>query len=204
MKENVNALFFSLSSFQHCFRSLVNRNCLWPSRETNSHYTRPVITPSFGSSPFFIQPSTSSTLFGQQQQAQLWSRFRYAASTLRNDQWLEQTDFNLFTFNQSSSSSSPPPQTVPMKLMTLQNQTPSSTCIQRKNTPGINDPLPSIITTTNNEDLATRSSSKIFFTLTIFVIGVILGCLLTNTIPLGRIWEICLHYFHIIFKRLAQ
>jgi hypothetical protein len=216
MKENVSVFLFCTSMIISFF--LVNKNCLWPSRETNSHYTRPIISPSFGAtSPFFVPPSTS-TLFGQQQ-AQLWSRFRYAASTLRNDLWLEQTDSNLqqvpsnlFNFTLDQSPMLLPPQTVPTKLMTLQNRTPpsSSSSIdetssplfrQRKNTP-VSDTIPS--TTTTKEDLVTQSSSTIFFTLAIFVIGVVLGCLLTNTFPPGLIWEICVKYFHTIIKSFAS
>jgi hypothetical protein len=48
----------------------------------------------------------------------------------------------------------------------------------------------------------TRSSSTIFFTLAIFVIGVVLGCLLTNTFPPGLIGEICVKYFHILYVYL--
>ncbi len=203
------------------FSFLVNKNCLWPSRETNSHYTRPIISPSptitFGAtsfsttntSPFFTQ-SVTPTLFGQQQ-AQLWSRFRYAASTLRNDLWLEQTDSNLqqvpsnlFTsnYNTYSFDQSPmllSPQTVPTKLMISTplssiEETPSSSLFrQRKNT-SITDPIPS-----TKVVIRSSSPSKIFFTFAIFVIGLVLGCLLTNTLPPGLIWKTCIKYFQILF-----
>lgn len=212
----------------------LNKNCLWPSRETNSHYMRPITSPSpastFGATPFstlnnsplFAQSSTS-TLFGQQQ-AQLWSRFRFAATTLRNNLWLEQTDStlqqvpsNIFTSNYNNNNSfdlidqSPmliSPQTVPTRLMTFQNKTSSSLSEetssplfrQRKISP-ITDSIPSIST---KEDVMIRqlSISKIFFTLTIFAIGLVLGCLLTNTIPLGLIWQTCVKYFHTLYVNL--
>jgi len=188
----------------------------------------PTIT--FGASPFstlnntplFVQ-STPLTLFGQQQ-AQLWSRFRFAVSTLRNNSWFEQTDStlqqvpsNIFTSNNNNSNSnlfdqSPmllSPQTVPTRLMTFQNKTPltsieensSSPFKQRQNTPII-DSTPLV---SRKEDVIIQQSSisKIFFTFTIFAIGLVLGCLLTNTFPLGLIWETCVKYFHIfIFKLL--
>jgi len=192
---------------------------------------RPITSPSpattFGATPFstlhnfplFAQSSTS-TLFGQQQ-AQLWSRFRFAATTLRNNLWLEQTDStlqqvpsNMFTSNYNNNNNnnsfdlidqSPmliPPQTVPTRLMTFQNKTPSSLneetssplVRQRKISP-INDSIPSI-STKEDEIIRQSSISKIFFTLTIFAIGLVLGCLLTNTIPLGIIWQTCVKYFH--------
>jgi len=208
----------------------VNKNSLWPSRETNSHYMRPITSPSptitFGATPFsrlnntpLLAQSSTSTQFGQQQ-AQLWSRFRFAASTLRNNSWFEQTDStsqqvpsNIFTSNYNNNNNSfdlidqssmlIPPQTVPTRLMTFQNntplslieETPSPLARQRKISPII-DPIPSIST---KEDVINRQSSmsKIFFSLTIFAIGLVLGCLLTYTVPFGLIWETCIKYFHI-------
>jgi hypothetical protein len=196
---------------------------------------RPITSPSpattFGATPFstlhnsplFVQSSTS-TLFGQQQ-AQLWSRFRFAATTLRNNLWLEQTDStlqqvpsNMFTSNYNNNNNnsfdlidqSPmliPPQTVPTRLMTFQNKTPSSLSEetssplvrQRKISP-INDSIPSI-STKEDEMIRQSSISKIFFTLIIFAIGLVLGCLLTNTIPLGIIWQSCVKF---IFKLLSN
>jgi hypothetical protein len=204
----------------------VNKNCLWPSRETNSHYTRPITsvfpTTTFGANPFstlnnaplFAQSSTS-TLFGQQQ-AQLWSRFRSAASTLRNNLWLEQTDSTLqqvpsnifisnYNNNNTSFDQSPillPSQTVPTRLMAFQNrtslveETSSPLLRQRKNT-SITDPIPSI---SPKEDITIRP--KIFFTFTIFAVGLVLGCLLTNTFPPGFIWELCLKYFRLLYVYL--
>ena len=211
---------------------LVSRNCVWPSRETNSHYTRPIIpaspTITFGAtsfsksntSPFFAQSSTSTVL--GQQQAQLWSRFRYAASTLRNDIWPERTDStlqevpsNLFTsnyntFNIDQSPTLLSPQTVPTRLMHSQNRTsPVSTTEvasasllrQRRNSP-ITNPISS---SSVNEELMTQPSSslpKLIFTLIIFIIGLALGCVLTNTLPHGLIWETCVKYFHILYAYL--
>ena len=201
----------------------MNKNCLWPSRETNSHYTRPITsslsTNTFGATPFsplnnstvFAQSSTS-TLFGQQQQAQLWSRFRFAASTLRDNLWIEQTDStlqqvptNIFTSNSlnltNQSSMFIPSQTVP----TIPNRTPSSPSLieessssslfrQRKIIPST-DPIPS---TPAKEYVSTRIS-KLVFTLTIFAIGLTLGYLLTNTLPPNLVWQICMKYFHYLY-----
>jgi len=208
----------------------VNKNCLWPSRETNSHYTRPITsstsTNTFGATPFptlnnsnlFAQPSTP-TLFGQQQ-AQLWSRFRFAASTLRDNLWIEQTDStlqqvpsNIFTSNHynnnpfnltDQSSMLIPPQTVPTRLITFPNKTieESSSLLfrQRKITP-TTDSIPSA---SPKEDISIRQSSisKLLFTLTIFAIGLTLGYLLTNTLPPGRIWKTCVKYFHYLYVYL--
>ncbi|CAF2400812.1 unnamed protein product [Rotaria sp. Silwood2] len=210
----------------------LNKNCLWPSRETNSHYMRPIPsqcrTNIFGANPFstlnnsssFAQSSTS-ILFGQRQ-AQLWSRFRFAASTLRNNLWLEQTDStlqqvpsNIFSTNfnnnnnpinfNNQSSMLLSPQTVPTRLMTFENKTssslieepsPSSIFRQRK-IPLTTDSIPS--TPTKENVIVQQSSiSKIFFTLTIFAIGLVLGYLLTNTLPPRLVWEICVKYFHIL------
>lgn len=131
----------------------VNHNCVWPSRETNRHYTRPIpSSPVFGASPF-----PSSSVFGQQQ-AQLWSRFRVAASELRNDVWLEQVNFSPLSsnrstfqptlFNQESSPISPP------VLRQCQIVAPP----------------------------ARVSLPKTFFILNIFVLGLVLGYLLSSTL----------------------
>ncbi|CAF1005309.1 unnamed protein product [Rotaria sordida] len=207
----------------------VNKNCVWPSRETNSHYTRPTTssrqTNIFGmnlfstlnNSTLFAQSSTTPTLFGQHQ-AQLWSRFRFAASTLRNNLWLEQTDSTLqqvpsnifstnfnnnnsFNFNNQSSMLLSP-QTVPTTLMNLQNKTSSSlieeplssSIFRQRKIPSTTDS----ILTKENFIVQQSSISKIFFTLTIFAIGLVLGYLLTNTLPPRLVWEICIKYFHIL------
>ena len=186
-------------------------------------------TITFGATPFstsnntplFAQSSTSN-VFGQQQ-AQLWSRFRFAASNLRNNSWFEQTDStlqqvpsNIFTpiqtnysfdlSDQSLMFSSP--QTVPTRLTSFQiqtqpsliNQSPSPVIRQRKITP-ITDSIPSTLI---KEDVVIRQSSisKIFFTLTIFVIGLLLGYLLTNTLPPSLVWETCVKYFHFFYVYL--
>ncbi|UJR16217.1 hypothetical protein I4U23_003127 [Adineta vaga] len=210
----------------------LNKNCLWPSRETNSHYQRP-INPSlsnqmFGTnsisplnnSPLFAQ--SSSPLFGQQQQAQLWSRFRYAASTLRDHMSIEQTNSNLqqvpsniFTSNHNylfnlndQSTMLLPAQTVPTRLLTFPNrslssslQPPteelSSSLFRQRKTTSTTDPIPS----TRTEDVTVRqiSSSKVFFTLTIFIIGLTLGYLLTNTLPPSIVWTLCMKYLHYLY-----
>jgi hypothetical protein len=206
--------------------SLVNKNSLWPSRETNSRYMRPITSSSpnisFGSTPFatlnnspplFAQLSTS-TAFGQQQ-AQLWSRFRFAASTLRDNLWFEPTDStlqqvpsNIFTSNQNNHPFNLPmistPQTVPTRLMTFQPKTieesSSSLLTQRKITPLID----STLSQSTKEEITLRQSSvsKLFFTLTIFVIGLMFGYLLTNTLPLGLLWKLCVNYFHLLYVYL--
>ncbi|CAF0915886.1 unnamed protein product [Rotaria sordida] len=207
----------------------LNKNCVWPSRETNSHYTRPTTSPrqtnifgmnlfsTLNNSTLFAQSSTTPTLFGQHQ-AQLWSRFRFAASTLRNNLWLEQTDSTLqqvpsnifstnfnnnnsFNFNNQSSMLLSP-QTVPTTLMNLQNKTSSSlieeplssSIFRQRKIPSTTDS----ILTKENFIVQQSSISKIFFTLTIFAIGLVLGYLLTNTLPPRLVWEICIKYFHIL------
>ncbi|CAM4764847.1 unnamed protein product [Rotaria magnacalcarata] len=209
----------------------LNKNCSWPSRETNSHYTRPITSPyqknTFGDSGF--STFNNSSLFAQsstpmifhRHQAQLWSRFRFAASTLRNNLWLEQTDLtlqqvpsnifstnfnnnnNLFNLNNQSSMLLSP-QTVPTRLVNSQNKSSSSldeencssSIFRQRKIPSTNDSLPSTIT---NENFIIQQSSisKIFFTLTIFAIGILLGYLLTNTFPPSLVWEICATYFDI-------
>ena len=204
----------------------MNKNSLWPSRETNSHYMRPITFSSpnitFGSTltnsaPGFGQPSTPS-MFGQQQ-AQLWSRFRFAASTLRDNLWMEQTDStlqqvpsNIFTTNQTNNpfnltdqtSLISSPQTVPTRLMTFQPKTmeesPSSLLIQRKITP-ITD---STSFQPVKEEIITRQSSvsKLFFIFTIFLIGLVFGYLLTDPLPVSFVWETCVNYFHLLYVYL--
>ncbi|CAF0840766.1 unnamed protein product [Rotaria sp. Silwood1] len=212
----------------------LNKNCLWPSRETNSHYMRPITaqcrTNIFGANPLstlnnsslFAQSSTP-LLFGQHQ-AQLWSRFRFAASTLRNNSWLEQTDSNLqqvpsnlFSTHCNNNNNNNPfnlnnqpsmllsPQTVPTRLITVENKISSSLIeeplsssnFRQRNIPSATDSVPS--TFTKETVIIQQSSiSKIFFTLIIFAIGLVLGYLLTNTLPPGLVLEICVKYFHIL------
>jgi hypothetical protein len=192
-------------------------------------------------SPLFGQSSATAinTLFGQQQ-AQLWSRFRFAASTIRNNLWTERLNTtlsyrqsNIFTssnnnnnhpFHFSDPSSmlssshvllpSSPPQIVP----SIQIKTPSSIIQessspllkQRQMTPITNlNPSTSFIPTEKENVMNQQSSSKIFFTLTIFAVGLVLGYLLTHTFPPGLIhhcffiiWETCvklsIKYFHLL------
>lgn len=196
----------------------LNKNCVWPSLETNSHYTRPIIpsttSNSFGTNPF--TPSSTPSLFGQQ--AQLWSRFRSTASTLRNDSsWFESTtmesnlqqvptNFHPNLFNPTPILFSP--QTVPMRLTPLQNQNSSSNTDENSLTSNVRQrktPLPSTDAyPPSNEPIIQQQSSpsKIFFTLTIFVIGVLLGCLITNTLPLSLIWQTCVKYFYMLYAYL--
>ena len=163
----------------------VNRNCVWPSRETNSHYTRPIpSTHTFGASPF-----PSSPAFGQHQ-AQLWSRFRLAASELRNDVWLEQVNFSPLSsnrptfqptfFNNQDSSSVSPPVLRPRQIVA---------------------PPPVELVAVP----ARVSLSKIFFILNIFILGLVLGYLLTSTLPPSQLYETFTHYcqvIHVYFQSL--
>jgi len=224
--------------FESCSldESKFSKNSLWPSRETNSHYIRPIIssTPNntFGSNPFsmsqtsplFVQSSSTTTLFGQQQ-VQLWSRFRFAASTIRNNLWIEQlnsTPSNIFTSpnnnnnNNHFSDQSPilsssnffSPQIVP-SLLTKTPSSPSSSSPLLKQRPITN----SEVSIKKEDRIIQQSSSKIFFTLIIFAIGLVLGYLLTNTFPPNLIrqwffirWEICIEiiikYFHLLYDYL--
>ena len=198
----------------------MNKNCLWPNHETNSQYIRPTVSSSpngsFGSksfsisqtAPVFIQSSsTTTTLFGQQQ-AQVWSRVRFAASTIRNNLWIEQIDStpsNLFTssnhhfFNQSPILSfSSPSQIVPSLLTKT-----SSSSVEEFSSPlfkqhQLSKSEPSI----KKKDIITAqsSSSKLFFTLTIFAIGLVLGFLLTNAFTPDLIY----HWFFILWKTCVQ
>ncbi|CAF0886840.1 unnamed protein product [Adineta ricciae] len=192
----------------------LNKNCLWPSRETNSHYQRPI--PSSFSANMFdtnaFSPLNHSPLF-RQQQAQLWSRFRYAASTLRDNLWTEQTDSscqqvpsNIFTSNHNylfNVNHHPtmliPPQTVPTRLLTFPNRVqpaeePSSSLFRQRKITSTTEPIPSTHKT-DDAPLRQTFSSKLFFTLTIFVIGLTLGYLLTNTLPPSLAWKLCVKYF---------
>jgi hypothetical protein len=196
----------------------VSKNCFWPSRETNSHYSCPIIssTPNntFGSNPFsisqtaplFVQSSSTTTLFGQQQ-AQLWSRFRFAASTIRNNLWFEQFDSassNMFTspnnhhhFSDqsqmlSSSNFLLSSQIVPSLLTKTPSSSSSPLFTQRQI-------IHSEVSPKSDDGIIHQSSSKIFFTLIIFAVGLVLGYFLTNTFPSNLIrhwfliiWEICL------------
>jgi hypothetical protein len=220
----------------------VSKNCLWPSCETNSHYMRPIVSSSpnvtFGSnlfstspiSPLFVQSSstTTTTLFGQQQQAQLWSRFRFAASNIRNNVWVEQLNstsskiFNSPNNNNHFSDQSPilsssntllsssPSQIVPSLL----TKTPSSSIQESSSSLLRQRQITNSEISTKKEDIIIQqSSSKIFFTLIIFAIGLVLGYLLTNTFPpnlirqwIFIIWEICIEisikYFHLLYDYL--
>jgi len=61
-----------------------------------------------------------------------------------------------------------------------------------------------------NEDIIIQqSSSKIFFTLIIFAVGLVLGYLLTNTVPPNLIrqwffiiWEACFEMSHLLYDYL--
>jgi hypothetical protein len=175
-------------------------------------------------SPLFVQSSSTTTLFGQQ--AQLWSRFRFAASTIRNNLWVEQIDptpSNLFTssnshfsdqspmFTSSSSNillSSLSPQTVPSLLTKT-----SSSSIEELSPPLLRQrQMVNSEASTKKQDIIIQqsSSSKIFFTLTIFAVGLVLGYFLTNTCPPNLIhhwffvlWETCVEIsiksFHLLY-----
>lgn len=214
----------------------MNRNCVWPSRETNSRYMRPLTSPCqtnlFGANPYStynnspVLSQTSTPIVFGQQQAQLWSRFRFAASTLRNSLWLEQTDLTLqqvpsnvfsnnfnnnnslfISSNQSSMLLSP--QTVPTRLMNPQNKSSSmedessSSVFRQRKVPSANDTI-TPVTVKENTIKQQLSISKILFTLTIFIIGIVLGYLLTNTLPPGLVWEICVKYFFLVYGYLQN
>ena len=170
----------------------------------------------FGNSSLFV-PTSTPFLFGQQQ-AQLWSRFRFAASSLRDNIWFEQTDStlqqipsNIFSSNLHTNpfkvNNQPsiflPSQTLSNKFTSLSNISSSSLTEefrQRKITRTNESVLPKF--TKENNIKQQSSISKIIFTLTIFAIGLILGYLLTNTFPPGLVWDICMKYFHILYAHL--
>jgi hypothetical protein len=179
--------------------------------------SNPFSTPQ--TSPLFVQSSSTTTLFDQQQ-AQLWSRFRFAASTIRDNLWIEQLNSvpsNTFTSlnnnhfsNQSPMLSSSSSQIVPSLLTNT-----SSSSIQ-----DLSSPLSRQSQITNSECspkkhdiIIQQSSSKLFFTLVIFAVGLVLGYILTNTFPPNLIrhcsfiiWETCVQisikYFHLLYTHL--
>lgn len=161
---------------------LVNRNCVWPSRETNSRYMRPITSPSnsftFSPSPFST-PSSFSSL-GQHQE-QLWSRFRSAASELRNDSWPQAMVPTLSNPTPFAPATTHQP--------TVSFPEPSSSLLRQRKIVTAVHPIP-----TANPDRSVFSYAlpKFVFTLTIFVIGLILGYILTSTFPPSRLWQICL------------
>jgi hypothetical protein len=172
----------------------------------NSHYKRPIISSStnstFNSNSFSI-PQTSPifipSLFDQQQ-AQLWSRFRFTSSTIGNNSWTEQFYSTPSNFSDQS------PQIIP----SLSTKTPSSSSPLSKH----QCPITNSEVSTNKEDLIIQqSSSKIFFMLVIFIVGLVLGYLLTNTFPPNLIhhWffilkqtsiKISIKYFHLLYNYL--
>lgn len=207
-------------SSSSCLLLLVNKSCVWPSRETNSHYRRPITSSlsssTFGATPFaalhtspLFAETTTSPLFGQQQ-AQLWSRFRFAASTLRDNLWMEQTEPvpqqappNIFTSNHNylfnlndQSSLLLPAQTIPTRVLPLPNrplltpEEPPAALFRQRKTPPTLDPVPAKETI----HVQQVSSSKLVFTVTIFVIGLTLGYLLTNTLPPSLVWQLVVSY----------
>lgn len=183
------------------FYVIVNRNCVWPSRETNSRYMRPIATPTnpftFDPSPFSplntsTRPSTFSPLV--QQQERLWSRFRSAASALRNDAWPEPvlpTLSNPLAFTPASMSSTPllAQPVLSHPSVSLQDSPPSlrqRKVIHPMESNAIQAPAP-------KQPASAYSFSKFFFTFTIFIIGLVLGYVLTSTFPPNQLWQTCLN-----------
>jgi len=186
---------------------------------------RPIISSSpriiFGSNPFsmsqtsplFVQSSSTTTLIDQQQ-AQLWSRFRFAASTIRDSLWIEQFNSipsNTFTSlnNNHFSGQFPILSSSPSQIVPSLSTNTSSSSIQHLSSQITN----SEILTKTEGIIIQQSSSKILFTLIIFAVGLVLGYLLTNTFSSNLIlhwafiiWETCVQisikYFHLFYVYL--
>ena len=132
--------------------------------------------------------SSSSNLFAPQQ-AQLWSRFRFAASSIRRDLWMDEFD--------SSSPLYPPVHPTlqflnPSSVSTSPNiflPSSSSQLVPEKSSqsPFFRQRLRVEPSTSLVEQPKEKSASKLAFTLTIFAVGLLLGYLLTTTFPPGLV-----------------
>jgi len=192
---------------------------------------RPIISSSpriiFGSNPFsmsqtsplFVQSSSTTTLIDQQQ-AQLWSRFRFAASTIRDSLWIEQLNSipsNTFTSlnNNHFSGQFPILSSSPSQIVPSLSTNTSSSSIQHLSSPLLKQSqiTNSELLTKTEAIIIQQSSSKILFTLIIFAVGLVLGYLLTNTFSSNLIlhwafiiWETCVQisikYFHLLYVYL--
>lgn len=204
------------------FSILVNKNCFWSNYETKNYYKNPITSSSpnmsFNSNSFSISQTSpfsiqSSTTMFDQQKPQLWSRFRFSSSTKQDNLWVESFDStttttsspNLFTSsntNHCSDQSSSPSQIVPSLI--TKNPSSSSLVEQRQITH-------SKVLNKKRNIITQHSSllSKFFFTLIIFVIGLVFGYFLTNTFQSNLIrqwffiiWEICyeiiIEYLHLL------
>ena len=160
---------------------------------------------------------SSQNLFAPQQ-AQLWSRFRFAASSIRRDLWMEDLEPSpafapahptLQFFNQTSPNiflPSSPPQLVPEKS----SQSP----FLRQRLP-VEPSTPVVPPKTADPPGKKESSSKLAFTLTIFAVGLVLGYLLTTTCPPGlvlrwlvlicdRCTQLFLLFFHTVHRCISS
>ncbi|CAF1109053.1 unnamed protein product [Rotaria sordida] len=188
------------------------KNDFWSSHKTDNYNKYSIQTPSsnvtYSSNPF--SKSNTSSLFDQQQ-TQLWSRFHFTTSTIQNNLAIEQynlTSSDIFiSSNKNFSNQSSPSQIVPSLLTNT-----SSSIIQETLSPQINQcQIRNSEFLNKKEDFPIQqSSSKVFFTLIIFVFGLVFGYLFTNTFSPNLfhhwffvIWEKCMQisvkYFYLLY-----
>lgn len=209
----------------------MNKNCFWSNHKTNNQNIHSIDSPlsnvSCNSNPFLkshspsllVQSSSTRTFFDQDK---LWSRFHFTSATIGQDlsiEHLNSVSSDIFCTPTKQCSDQPsilsfsPLQVVP--------------CSLKKTTPLTKQesfsPLLTQCQFTENEfsnekeELVVReqSSSKIFFTLIIFVIGLVLGYLLKNTFSPYLIFtwiyvicekfiQISIGYFYLLYIHLQK
>ena len=142
-------------------------------------------------------------MFGHHQ-AQLWSRFHFAASALRNDICVEQiqtSSTNLFTPNPSfhsvQSSSTPFSPLLSQSTVTSDQKSLAASSLRQRKTDS-NPPSVPVQQSEKTISVQQRSAlSKTAFTIMIFLIGLLLGYILTSTFPPDRSLEL----FRSVFQR---
>ena len=161
-------------------------------------------------SPFTTMNTSAPSIFSPlgQHQEQLWSRFRSVASELRNDTWPQPTLSNPSPF---ASSTTPSPSQRPLtnpsgSQPTVSFPEPSSSLLRQRKI--VTNVEPSLVqSTTTDRSVSSYSFPKLIFTLTIFIIGLVLGYILTSTFPpsqLGQICFDCLRWIKFSFETLVK
>ena len=157
--------------------------------------------PVFQSSSLFTESSPNNSTFNQHH-TQLWSQFRYETTPDRNNLWMDHFESTSVysPWNQSNTnsnlflSSSSPAQMVPSSFI----DTPSLSSLRQRQI------LPNPIQSLNSSPIVQLSrrklSSKLFFSLIIFILGLVLGYILTSTFPPSRL----LHSFFFILDLVMQ
>ncbi|CAF4373092.1 unnamed protein product [Rotaria socialis] len=185
--------------FQNCTlnENKFSKSCFWSNHKTNNQDVYSIDSPlsnvSCNSNPFLkshspsllVQSSSTKTFFDQDK---LWSRFHFTSATIGHDlsiEHLNSASSDLFCTptkqcsGQSSMLSFSPLQVVPYSL-----KKPTPLTKQESSSPLLTQCQFTESEISNKKEEITvrqQSSSKIFFTLIIFAIGLVLGYLLKKS-----------------------